>query len=94
MAAVCCYCKRPIVGPVRFHIPPGYPRNPAHDDKPLCEGCGGEVSPTLDEICEFLDREISNPDRCPRCNHGKHDGTCGLIEGKDKRCLCQEGVTP
>lgn len=56
---VCCYCKAPIHGPVKFHIPPGYPRNPAHDGKPLCEDCGGKPSPSLDEICQALDREDS-----------------------------------
>jgi len=58
-AMKCCYCKTPIRGKVKYSIPEGYPTNPAHDGKPLCNECGGKPDePSLDDICERLDREL------------------------------------
>jgi hypothetical protein len=54
----CCYCKRAIVGKVQFRIPHGYAQNSAHNNKPLCVVCGSKPTPTLDDICERLDKEL------------------------------------
>lgn len=55
----CCYCKKTFPGKNRYEIPPDYPTNPAHENKPLCDSCGGINGPTLDQICERLDSELS-----------------------------------
>ncbi len=57
MSFRCCYCKKDYDGEHNFEVPPGYPDDPAHDGKPLCDGCGGGPTPTLDEICARLDEE-------------------------------------
>lgn len=58
MSFECCNCKKIVDGTNRYAVPEGYPSNPVHDGKPLCDGCGGSPEPTLDAICEKLDVEL------------------------------------
>ena len=58
MAFTCCYCEKPFRGKNSYCVPEGYARNPSHDGKPLCDGCGGKPEPSLDEICRKLDLEV------------------------------------
>lgn len=55
----CCFCKTEIHGTPNFDIPEGFPHNPLHEGKPLCDECGGKPIPSLEEICAQLDREYA-----------------------------------
>ena len=60
----CCYCGEKIeTEEAPYCVPEGYPRNPVHEMKPLCWECGHDVTPTLDQICEKLDRELEGEER-------------------------------
>lgn len=58
-AMKCCFCGRRIrTKEAPFVVPQDFPTNPIHEGKPLCWTCGHSEYPTLDEICEKLDREF------------------------------------
>lgn len=51
----CCYCEKKINGEVSYRIPEGFPNNPRHEGRALCDDCGCGPEPTLEAICEKLD---------------------------------------
>ena len=53
----CCFCGADASGSA-YAVPEGFPRNKEHELKPLCSECGGVDGPTLDEICDTLDRDL------------------------------------
>lgn len=55
----CCYCKKEISGEAPYAIPEGFPDNPLHEGKPLCQDCGERPEPDLDVICHHLDVEFN-----------------------------------
>jgi len=60
----CCYCKAEIVTKLKYCIPEGFPLNPVHDGRALCDTCGDDDSLSLDKICERLDQEYER--KCKR----------------------------
>jgi len=61
----CCYCKKTFPGENQYEVPEGFPRNKAHEGKPLCDGCGGSPIPTLNTICNLLDTELGSGGAAP-----------------------------
>lgn len=56
----CCFCGRRIrTKEAPFAVPEDYPKNKIHELKPICWTCGHAENPTLDEICEKLDRDMA-----------------------------------
>jgi hypothetical protein len=53
----CCFCGADATDS-GYCIPEGFPTKKEHELKPLCVACGGADGPTLDEICEKLDKEL------------------------------------
>jgi hypothetical protein len=58
MGYKCCACEKDFKGKLEYCIPEGFANNRDHDNKPLCDRCGSEPTPTLDEICKKLDQDI------------------------------------
>lgn len=57
MSDVCCFCKTKIEGDVNYCVPEDFPIDQRHELKPLCDTCGSDTVPTLNQICKALDNE-------------------------------------